>query len=94
MRLLSVATGAKLSGTPGSLGEDRRSEGTGPFLPPLNRPLTTVAPCVIRTCVVIARRPLGCRAARERQRSKGRAKEKKDVRSLHPGRFCGTRKPL
>ena len=61
---------------------------------PPNQPLTTAANCTIHTSVVIARRPLGCRAARERQRSKGRAKEKKDVRSLHPGRFCGTRKPL
>jgi hypothetical protein len=64
-----------------------------------NQPLTSVANCGIRTFVVIARRLLGCRAARERQRSKpcsercrrGRAQEKKDVRTLDPGRFCGTR---
>src|SRR5713226_6750676 len=50
--------------------------------------LTTVANCTIHTSVVIARRPLGCRAARERQRSKpcpercrrGRAKEKQEKR--------------
>ena len=36
----------------------------------INCALTTVANCGIRTFVVIARRLLGCRAARERQRSK------------------------